>query len=303
MNHLDERLTFRSKVVESLKVSFPWLAREVKSIRIPRTNKYETEKLSDDSDEQVDLNFRLAAEKTSEVPALEELVSSGGVPLPYTIYLGLCDDGLPLTLNLTNPAPGSILIAGDSESGKTRLLRSVLSSVTMTSPADQVLFFILAKDRHEYTDIAELDNCKKLLAYQDKAAARLIPDLFEEIEKRRTQSSDLVVILAIEELAQYLHTLDASLLSQLLRLVKHGPRLGIWVLATLSSADLDQIDPAVVEAFRTHLIGYLADAVQTTYLAHDPTCPAAEISKGIQWLVSMSGYWVPFRICDPGGGV
>ena len=303
MNTLDERLTTRRKLLESLKTSIPWLVSGGKSLHLPRTSRYQTEKIPDDNVAQVNPEFVDPLEISTGIPSLEDLLLSNGGQPPYTFILGQCDDGLPLTLNLTNPASGSLLLAGDHESGKTRLLRSILSSVTMISPADQVLFFILTNNRHEYTDLAELDNCKKLLTYQDKAAARLIPDLYEESEKRRSKPSDAVVIVAIDELSQYLQSLDSTSLFQFLRLIKHGPRLGIWILATLTSTELDQIDPVIVEAFRTHLIGYLSDPVQATFLAHDATCPAQELSKGVQWLVPMSGYWVSFRICDPGGGV
>lgn len=303
MNTLDQRLTTRQKLLESLKTSVPWLVNPGKSLHLPRTSRYQTEKIPDDNNEQVKPDFSDSVGIPTDVPSLEDLLlSNGGQPM-YTIILGLCDDGLPLTLNLTNPAPGSLLLAGDHESGKTRLLRSILSSVTMISPADQVLFFILTNNRHEYTDLAELDNCKKLLTYQDQAAARLIPDLFEESEKRRSKPSEAVVIVAVDELSHYLQTLDSTSLSQFLRLIKHGPRLGIWILASLTATELDQIDPVIIEAFRTHLIGYLSDPVQATFLARDATCPAQELSKGVQWLVPMSGYWVSFRICDPGGGV
>ena len=47
-------------------------------------------------------------------------------PLPReALFLGVASDGLPVLLNLYDSVPGPILITGDSNSGKTKLLQTI----------------------------------------------------------------------------------------------------------------------------------------------------------------------------------
>ncbi len=68
-------------------------------------------------------------------PTLAGLLESLPEPPPYAALLGACEDGLPFLFDLTNPAPGAVLVTGDAAGGKTRLLHSILhSACRMNTP-------------------------------------------------------------------------------------------------------------------------------------------------------------------------
>ena len=111
-----------------------------------------------------------------------------------------------------------------------------------------------------------------------------------------------MILVVIEDIAEVANNLNLTMLTRLHHLIKHGPRLGIWVLATLSSEDLEYADPALLDAFRTHLLGSIADPLAANYLGRDDHCPAPQIEKGRQFCASVEGGWLYFWICDPTGG-
>jgi hypothetical protein len=303
MNTIENRLMSRLKVMERLSTKLPWMGNQVKNLGIKGMGKTQTDGLSSASlvEESVFVDPHPAS--ASDFPSLQAVLGESGPFAPPSIFLGLCEDGVPLTLNLDNPAPGALLITADPEGGKTRLLRSILSSANLINTSERVIFYILAANPNEYTDLAELDHCKKLIGAQAWEASKIIQELFSELENRKLKTADTIILFAIEGLFQFSQTMDADLLSKLFHLIKHGPRSGIWMIATLSSKDVDQVDPNLLEAFRTHLLGYLADAVTATYLARDVNCPAQGLVKGSQFCASVANEWFSFWICDPAGGV
>ena len=298
----DDLLTTRLKVVERLKTNFPWLGRPVKSLGVKSLTNNRTDELKG-----------VAVENSQ--PAQEQIPSTDSQPdgehlegfeyrklieqqPAYTVLLGICDDGLALTLDLTNPAPGAILVAGDRQAGKTRLLKSILASAAAINDPTQVSFQIITPNIHEFTDLAEFEHCRGLSASRDPQAARLIEALYNESEQRRQNPGGQVIILVIEELQSLVQSLDGNMLPKLLRLIKHGPRLGIWTFASLPSWEVEQTEPNLLEAFRTHLLGYLSDAVMAAYLARDDACPAEQLKKGYQFCASVAGEWLSFGIYD-----
>jgi hypothetical protein len=302
MNTIENRLMSRLKVMERLNTKLPWLGNQAKNLGGKRLSKIQTEELP--SDVQVaEPDVMNAPDGALEIPSLQSALADHSPLSPYTIFLGMCEDGVPLTLNLDNPAPGALLITADPEGGKTRLLRSILFSATLINSIDQVVFYILAANPHEVTDLAESEHCKKLIALRERETSAVIEELFFELENRKLKPVDSMILFAIEDLIQLAQSIGESSLGKLFHLIKHGPRSGIWTIATLSSKDVDQIDPNLLEAFRTHLLGYLEDPVTATYLARDVNCPAQGLLKGSQFCASVANDWFSFWICDPTGGV
>ena len=56
------------------------------------------------------------------LPLAQTLSKFGKLP-NSALFLGIAFDGLPILLNLSDPTPGPILVAGDQASGKRALLQ------------------------------------------------------------------------------------------------------------------------------------------------------------------------------------
>jgi hypothetical protein len=206
---------------------------------------------------------------------------------------------VPLHLDLTNPAAGSLLICGDPGSGKSRLLRAILASAAMLNTPDQVSYYLLARKPEEFTDLAEPDHCQAVQASDKAEAGELIKELLEEIEIRKRGVPGPALILGIDDLANLLRTLDDSGFSDLYRLVRHGPRAQVWTIAALSTRYLQWIDRRMLEAFRTHLLGSTANPTDANRLAGNLDEFLQSLSAGQQFGVCFRGEWVKFWICEP----
>ena len=65
-------------------------------------------------------------------PALSDVLAEIGPLPPEALFLGVASDHLPVLLNLYDPHPGPMLIAGDAGSGKTAFLQTIAHSVIQT---------------------------------------------------------------------------------------------------------------------------------------------------------------------------
>lgn len=297
-----EKLTSRLKLIERLKINLPWLNGPT---RIPGTQAFvkpknegqppvsETDETSKDAEQR--------DEKSGSFPSMERLIRESGASMPYALALGICEDQLPLLLYLTNPAPGALLITGDSGAGKTRLLRSAVYSAILMNKPDQLNFYILSDTKAEYTDLAEFEHCRKLGSLSE--APQIIDELTQIADQRKLKPADQIILIAVENIAWVAQNLNLTMLTKLHHLIKHGPRLGIWMIATFSTSEIDEVEPALLEAFRTHLIGSIKDRLLADYLGRNDNCPAPGLEKGFQFCASAEGGWLYFWICDPNGGV
>jgi hypothetical protein len=296
-----DRLTFRNKVKERFNSSFPWLGKPAleAGIKVGKPNQ----------------TTELAAEATADQPAAQVGKSQKKARLTfeawyeknrrqpaYSLLLGRCEDNLPLTLDLTNPTAGALLITGERGSGKSRLLRMMLSSVAENNAPEQTCFYILANNHHEYSDLGEAEACKQCLGLADPGAAQLFETLFKEIDQRREYPSLSYIVVGIDGLAQIAQIRDSDFQARFLRLVKHGPRLGVWLAATLTAQEAELLDPALVEAFRTHLLGSIANPSLATYLARDAEAPAGKLEGGTQFCAYVDEDWFKFWVSEPKGG-
>jgi hypothetical protein len=240
-------------------------------------------------------------------PSLTELLDTLTEPPQYAALLGACEDGLPFLFDLSNPAPGAILVTGDAAGGKTSLLRSILHSASRLNSPQQLSFDVIARQPDEYIDLDELEHCDAVLAVEEPAAADLISELVQIVETRkRSHPQDPAMILVIDDLAALLSFLDEESFSRLYWLIRHGPRYQVWTLATLASEQASQLDPRFLSAFRTRLFGYMHDERLAQQLASDAGIATRDLEKGRQFYVPYGGEWLRFWICrvegsNPGG--
>jgi hypothetical protein len=230
----------------------------------------------------------------------EVLAQTGPLP-PQTVLLGICEDGLPFLFDLTNPAPGSLLIIGDAGSGKTRLVKSILASAMQLSKPEQLSFSIITPDASLYQDeMLAIEYCRHFLSSEETSVAKLIENLAQLTEKRRRSNTPgPLVLLVIDDLAACLQSLDDEQFRRFYWLIKHGPRSRIWVLATFDPASIEWMDERILDAFRTRLIGPVTDPELAAYLAGDERFSSGGLDTSGQFCVPFGDDWIRFWICDP----
>ncbi len=106
------------------------------------------------------------------------------------------------------------------------------------------------------------------------------------------------MILAIDGLDACLAALDEQSFARLYWLVKHGPRSRVWTIASLPSERTKRVDPRLVDAFRTRLVGYIADREMAKYLSGDPDLDTRDLERGAEFFVPYGEGWFKFWACE-----
>jgi hypothetical protein len=212
----------------------------------------------------------------------------------------VCDDGLPFLLDLTNPAPGSILIGGDGDSGKTSLLRAILASAVYLNPPGQVGYYLVGERFEQFAPLEEGNHCQGRLKTGGMAVETTIDKLAMIAEARhRERPRDPALILAIDDLATLVDSLDDQAFTRLYWLIKHGPRAYIWTFATLPAENVERIHPRLLSAFRTRLVGHTIQRRLAQMLAGDENMDAKTLERGFQFCVPYGDAWLRFWLCEP----
>jgi len=220
-------------------------------------------------------------------------------PLPaYSTVFGTCDDGVPFLMDLRDPSPGAILILGDPGSGKSRLLRTILTSTSLINSPDKVNYcLITSKDRTFYA-VTGKDHCLAAVSPYDKAASKLIMEMSALTEQRRNgRHRGPAVILAIDDLAVFAaDRLDYDVFVHFKWLLEEGPKSHIWPVITLNAHQFKKVDKRLLSAFGSLFLS----SIQSPRLLEEFTggySPSAHsLYPGYQFEFRYAGDWIRFTL-------
>lgn len=243
------------------------------------------------------------------VPLSQVLEQSGNLP-SHSLVMGVCDDGLPFLLDLTNPAPGALLVCGDTGVGKRALVRSILDSAARLNTPEQLELSVIASEIDAFLDLARFEHCQEIFSSDEQVTGELIGELADIAEqRRRNRPADPAVVFVIDDLASCLENLDQHAFDRLYWLIRHGPRSRVWTIATLPLERARTIEPRFLSAFRTRLFGKSSDRKLVTQLSEDEDLQTSGLEKG-QFFIPYGGEWLRLWACaaeepkvEPEGGV
>ena len=175
---------------------------------------------------------------------------------PYALFLGICQDNLPLLLDLFDPAPGSVLIIGDDISNNRLHLQAILASACLLNTADQVKIDLVSQNPQAFTKATSDAHYRHITSPFQMKTLDILGNQFNLVEKRRNRGSKRPIqILAIEEVDILVEQLASHSLAYLRWLLRRGPSVCVWVFATLSTARVSVLDWKTIQAFDTRLFG------------------------------------------------
>lgn len=230
------------------------------------------------------------------LPSLDKVLAETG-PLPRAaLYLGTAADGLPVLLDLRDPLPGPLLVAGDPGSGKTALLRTIaLAAARMHSP-EAVQFGVITGFPDEWSDFGQLASCAGIFPLYENAAQDFLISLAAWAHANKTGSQSVLLLLDDFEAAL---RLDFDALQNLRWLLLRGPARHVWPIVTLDAGRINQVLPWL-EAFRTRIFGRIRNSSNARQLTGVDDAGMDTLLAGVQFSLREGRGWLRFWIPNLG---
>lgn len=212
-----------------------------------------------------------------------------------TAMLGMCEDGLPVLFDLTDPRPGPLLLAGDSGSGKTSLMQGLLRSLIAANSPYEVKYALIPSKPDEWAAYENsTDHCMAFQPSYETAAGDTILRLAEIADQRRVgKEMGASIVLLVDDL-RFLARADFDVRLNFEWLLKCGPELGVWPVVSLPAVAARDMS-RLVSYFRTRLIGHMPEENSTRLTLFDG-CNPEKLRPGKQFAVRVEDAWLRFYL-------
>jgi len=226
-----------------------------------------------------------------------EDVSSSFPTLPaQSAFLGLCEDGYPMLIQLDQPNNGSILIVSDDAAGRTRLAQVMADSACAANPASDFKVSVIYSHENHWTKKLDDANARGYLMAKTSATSSKATDwilqlalLAEDRSFGRRQGANLLVIL---DEADFLLDADNNVRSNFLWLCQNGPHFGIHPLISVSSEIALEM-PEILNHIRTRIYGRMPNR-SAFHLSGFSGLESENFEEGRQYVVRNENLWIPF---------
>jgi len=223
-------------------------------------------------------------------PDLDSVLAEIG-PLPReALLLGVASDGLPVLLNLYDPLPGPILIAGDAGSGKTAFLQTIAESARRTHQPDAMQIAVITRHTGEWDKLMVSPLLTGIFSPGHNGAQDLILSLASWAHSNGNgRQSVLLLIDDLESATQ----MDFETVQQLRWLLLRGAARKVWVFVTLNAERYAAVIPWL-PSFRTRLFGRITEERLAGALGADKASGVDRLEARIQFSLRENGNWLQF---------
>jgi len=215
--------------------------------------------------------------------ALTETVPSG------SLLLGLAEDGLPVMLDLYDPTPGPLLVAGDGGCGKTAFLKSLARAADLHDPGD-IQFGVLSPFPEEWRDHEALPGCLGVWPAYHVSALEFLKQLASWVQT--LADTRQVVVLFVDGL-DLLTTSSSELRGTLRWLLSNGPQGQVWPVVSMNPGRLARLQ-AWLDYFHTRILGRVKHAQTARLLADGQDLDLGALIPAAQFGLLRSEGWLRF---------
>lgn len=214
--------------------------------------------------------------RESLAPSLRSLLDIYGNFPPFSLVIGLCNDGLPFMLNLDNPKPGSFLVVGNDSTKTIQLLKVITLSACNLNIPQNVSICVITNNRNEFTRLQGLPHCEGIFSPYDRNAGEMIIEFASIAEQRRSgRERGSRILLAIDDLSSCNNLIsDYSVYLNLKSLIMRGPKSGIWPIISIPSHSVDDANPQLLRSFGAYIFGKPAQKLSTSSNSDHAMIPA-----------------------------
>ena len=225
-----------------------------------------------------------------DAPGLSAVLAEMG-PLPrQALFLGVASDGLPVLLNLHDPHPGPLLVAGDAGSGKTAFLQTVAHAAAETHQSDDVEFGVITNYPDEWENIKTTPHCVGVFPIGHNRTREFIGSLAAWAHSNKnTHQSVLLFLDDLESMAGF----ELEAIRDFRWLLLRGPARRVWPIVTLNAPRYGHI-LSWLQNFRTRIFGHIKDERIAAKLGADTTSALDQLVAGIQFSLRENENWLRF---------
>lgn len=224
------------------------------------------------------------------LPSLEEVLNEFGPMLPEALFLGVASDGLPVLLNLHDPVPGPLLIAGDAGTGKTTLLQTIAEAAAMMHQSEQLQFGVLTSNPDEWKKLKDAHNNVGIFPMYHQSSEDFILSLASWAHGNK--SSGQSIVLLIDDLEQ-VAKMDYEAQQNLRWLLLRGPARRVWPIITVN-ADRYGKTLSWIPNFRTRIYGPIKNEKTARALGAGEEACLDSLNIGTQFTMSEGNHWLRF---------
>jgi hypothetical protein len=228
---------------------------------------------------------------TSDTPIPDLSVDYSSVIPAGSILLGLAEDGLPLLLDLYDPTPGPLLVAGDGGSGKTAVLHSLARASGLQDPGD-IQFGVITLFPEEWTALEGMPNGLGIWPAYHSSAQNFLSQLVYWAEA--LPETHQTILLLIDGL-DLLEGNGFQSRQDLRWLLMYGPERQIWPVVSVNPSRLSHRE-TWLEYFHSRIIGQVKHAHNARLLLGDRDINLADLMPGKQFGLSQPDSWLKFLL-------
>jgi hypothetical protein len=205
------------------------------------------------------------------------------------LLLGLDEDGLPLTLDLYDPAPGALLVAGERGCGKTRFLQSLAAA---SDGLQDVQFAVITPTPEEWEAQEALPNCLGIWPDYHPSSGQFLEQLtsWAEVLPGLRQT----ILLFVDGLDVMMF--DSAARRAFRWLLAEGPQHHVWPVVAVHSRSVRRLG-FLLESFQTRILGRLRHSETARLLLGDREADLAALVPGAQfcltWPQGCLRFWLP----------
>ena len=225
-----------------------------------------------------------------QYPTLETILYQQG-PLPAgSVILGMCQDGLPLVLDMTNPESGAFLIAGDNGFDNTTLLHSIMTAAIKANRTQDVSLHLISPHADDLLYFHQQPNFKISYEPHRPEIKIVLEEMVNLVLSRQRKFQPLPAqLFAIDGLDLLWQTLDAQSKLRLEFLIRQGPAVGFWVFASLEATYLANQISSKIDLFPSRILGQISQPNLASYLSGLSRSYLTDLVSGLEYFVRTNG--------------
>jgi hypothetical protein len=207
-----------------------------------------------------------------------------------SLLLGVAGDGLPVLLNLFDPIPGPILIAGDKGSGRTMLLQSIAHAAEGMHAPNDLQFGVITPHPEQWHRFQTSKTTTGIYSTQHELALELLQSLVTWAHNNKGEQQSILLI--IDEFDLFTQC-DEQACQNLRWLLLRGPSRRVWPIVTLEACRARDLKDWM-DFFRTRVFSRIHDLSEAQFLTGRSEFPPSQSGTSPNFTLWEGDHWLQF---------